>query len=128
MSFLSLFHLLRQPFYQVGFFLLFTMILIPFLRAKGPNAIWNVAGVLYIGFIFANAIFFWFEDGTWWYFFISLICSILYLVLAGVLVSLLIKALKVDGSEESAMIFLFIIYHPVILLLVILLRWIIRSV
>jgi hypothetical protein len=49
-------------------------------------------------------------------------------VLAGVLVSLLIKALKVDGSEESAMIFLFIIYHPVILLLVILLRWIIRSV
>src|SRR5688572_18828053 len=128
MSFALLFHLLRQPLYQVGFFLLFTMILIPFLRAKGPNAIWNAAGVLYIGFIFANAIFFWFEDGTWWYFFISLICSILYLLLAVLLVSLLIKALKVDGSEESAMIFLFIIYHPVILLLVILLRWIIRSV
>jgi hypothetical protein len=128
MSFLSLFHLLRQPLYQAGFFLLLTVVLIPFLRAKGPNAIWNVAGVLYIGFIFANAIFFWFEDGTWSYFFISLAYSVLYLLLAGGLVSSLINALKIDGSGESAMVFLFIIYHPVILLFVILLRWIIRSV
>jgi hypothetical protein len=128
MFFLSLVHLLRQPLYQVGFFLLLTMVLIPLLRAKGPNAIWNVAGVLYIGFIFANAIFFWFEDGIWSYFFISLVYSLLYLLLAGVLVSLLIEALKIDGSGESAMIFLFIIYHPVILLMVILLKWIVRSI
>jgi hypothetical protein len=128
MTSLLFFNLLREPLYQVAFFLLLTMVLIPFLRSKGPNAIWNVAGVLYIAFIFANAIFFWFEDGTWSYFFISLVYSLLYLLLAGGLVSFLIKALKIDGSGESAMIFLVIIYHPVILLLVILLKWIVRSI
>jgi cation transporter-like permease len=83
---------------------------------------------LYIAFILTNAVFLLFEDSTWTYFFISLASSLLYILVAGSLVSLLIRVLKIRGSGESAMIFVSIIYHPVILLLMIFVKWIIRSV
>lgn len=127
MLFSVILHLLRQPLYQLVLFLLITLISIPFLSAKSANAVWNVAGVLYIGFIFMNAVIFWFEDSIWSYFFISMAFSLLYILVAGILVSLLIGALKIVGSGESATIFVFVIYHPVILLLVMLLKWLLRS-
>ena len=127
MNFLFI-HLVRQPLYQLAFFLLLTLLLIPFIGMKSSNAAWNVAGVLYIGFIFINALCSWFEESMWTYFFISIGYSLLYILLAGILVSLLVSALKISGSGESAMIFMFIIYHPVILLFVILLKWIIGSI
>jgi hypothetical protein len=128
MFFLSVFDLLRQPLYQVAFFLVITTLSVPFLRARSANAIWNVAGVLYVGFMIANTVFFFFEDAIWKYFFISLVSSLVYVLIAGMLVSFFVSALKKTGSGESAMIFVSIIYHPVILLLMILLKWIVRSV
>src|SRR6186713_450378 len=103
---MAIFHLLRQPLYQVVIFLLMTVLSIPFLRGKSANAVWNVAGVLYIGFILNNAVFVFFEEGVWIYFLISLAYSLLYILVAGILVSLLIGALKITGSGESAMVFL----------------------
>lgn len=127
MSLSFILHLLRQPLYQAILFLLITLISIPFLTSKNANAVWNVAGVLYVGFILTNAVFFWFADGTWTYFFISLGYSLLYILAAGIMVPSLIGALKISGSGESAGIFLFIIYHPLILLFIVLVKWIIRS-
>ena len=123
-----IFDLLHQPLYQLVFFLLLTMLSVPFLMAKKANATWNVTGILYVAFIFTNAVFFWFADGTWSYFFISLAVSVLYILAAGVVVSFLINALKISGSGESGMIFLVVIYHPVVLLLIVFVKWIIRSV
>lgn len=97
-------------------------------RPGSANAMWNTAGVLYIGFILANAVFLLFADGTRAYFFISLACSLAYILAAGILVSGLIRVLKINGSGESAMIFLSVIYHPVVLLLMVLLKWMIGSV
>jgi len=127
MSFSFVLHLLRQPLYQALLFLLLTLISIPFLSSKNANAVWNVAGVLYAAFILANAVFSWFADNTWTYFFISLGYSLLYILIVGMLVPSLISALKISGSGESAGIFLFIIYHPLILLFIILVKWVIRS-
>jgi cation transporter-like permease len=105
-----------------------TTLVVPFVSSKSANAVWNVAGLLYVGFIFANAVFILFDDHIWTYFFVSLAYSLVYIVVAGIIVSLLIHALKVKGSGESAMIFVSILYHPVVLLLMILLKWIIDSV
>ena len=121
-------HLFRQPLYQVALFLVITLITVPFLSPKNANAIWNTAGILYIGFILTNAVLFWFADGTWSYVLISLGYSLLYILVAGVLVSSLIRVLKIPGSGESAGIFIFIIYHPLILLFIVFLKWIVRSV
>jgi hypothetical protein len=128
MFFLRIIHLLHQPFYQSVFFLLMTLLLAPFVRSRSANATWNVAGILYVGFMFTNAVFILFEDRIWTYFFVSLAFSLVYILVAGMLVSLLIRVLKVTGSGESAMIFVSILYHPVILLLMILLKWIIGSI
>jgi hypothetical protein len=128
MSIQSVINLLHQPPYQALLFLLLTLLIIPLIRAKSANAVWNLAGMLYVGFIFSNTVFFWFEDGTWAYFFISLGLSLAYILAAGILVPMLINALKISGSGESATIFVFIMYHPVILLLMILVKWIVTLV
>ncbi|MEO8475015.1 MAG: hypothetical protein ABI477_22630 [Chryseolinea sp.] len=125
--FLFIFHLLRQPVYQCVFFLLITVLFVPFLRRKTANAVWNLAGIFYIGFICTNGVFLFFDDGVWSYFFISLACSLGYILVAGMSVSLLVSALKISGSGESAMIFITIIYHPLVLLAMILLEWISSS-
>ena len=128
MFFLHIVQSLHRPLYQLFFFLLMTVLLVPFVGSKNANATWNVAGLLYVGFIFTNAVFILFDDRIWTYFFVSLAYSLVYIVVAGIIVSLLIRALKVKGPGESAMIFVSILYHPVVLLLMILLKWIIGSI
>jgi hypothetical protein len=59
----------------------------------------------------------------WPYFFISLLCSVGYLLVVSFLAPLLIQLQRAEGSGESAMIFLVIIYHPFILLLMFLAKW-----
>ena len=115
--------LIRHPLYQPIPFLLITVIWIPFLKYKTANAAWNTAGLLYMGYIVCNTVFIWYSDGMWSYFFISLAMSVLYVFVAGTLVPALIRLLRITGPGESAMIFLWIIYHPVVLLFVMLIRW-----
>ena len=117
--------LLRQPLYQFLLCLFVTILLLPFLRKRSPDAIWSAAGTCYIGFIFINAVGFLFEDHLWRYFFTSMGFSLLHILISGILVSALIGVLKQKGSGESAMIFLTVIYHPAILLFIMLIKWII---
>lgn len=127
MSISSLLPFLQKPFDQSGFFVLLTLVIIPFLRRKTANASWNVAGLMYLAFIVTNSIVQYFVENTWSYFFTSLGISVLYVLVIGTIVEWLIGRLKISGSGESATIFLFIIYHPVVLLGVILIRWIYLS-
>lgn len=120
------FDLLYQPIYQVAFFLVLTVLLAPLFGARNPNAVWNTSGLLYVGFMIMNAVYLFLGDGQWAYFFISLGCSLLYIALAGIAASSIIKVLRLDGSGESAMIFLSVIYHPFILLATMFLRWIVE--
>jgi hypothetical protein len=115
---------LRHPLYQFGFFYLATVLSVPFLRRRKADTIWNLAGLFYVLFIAVNSIFQLFADSTWTYFFISVLVSAAYAFLGGSMLEYLIKALKIEGSGESAMIFLIVLYHPVVLLLMVLLRWI----
>lgn len=118
--------LLSRPLYQSIFFILITLIIAPFLKGKPANAFWNFAGVLYIGFILVNSVFLLFEESVWKYFFISLGLSVVYVLIAGTMIEFLIKLLKVEGSGESGMIFLFVIYHPVVLLVIIFGKWVVQ--
>ena len=70
-----------------------------------------------------NAILAFFADDIWSYFFISLGISILYLCVTALTANILLKVLKLSGSQESAMIFMVVIFHPVALLLSIFLKW-----
>lgn len=115
---------IHPPLYQLIFFVLLTAVSVPFFKNKDANRIWNIAGLFYIGFILTNSVLAWFAEASWVYFFTSLGCSLLYIVIIGILISVFIRLLKLNGSGETAMIFIYIIYHPILLLLVIGVKWV----
>jgi hypothetical protein len=90
---------------------------------KNAENTWNIAGFVFIGFMLINSIFISFTPNSWKYFFYSLGFSVLYLVSISVMIPAFIKILKIEGSAEGAMIFIFIIYHPVLLLFMLFLKW-----
>lgn len=114
---------LLKPYAHVVVFLAVTVFVL--VRSRDANAVYTRAGVVYTIFILANSILLFFVQNTWSYFITSLLFSVIYLVAASLLCSMYIKLAKVEGSGESAMIFLVIIYHPVALLLVIALKWLV---
>lgn len=119
---------LLKPYAHVIVFLVVTFVGFILLRPKDANALYTMAGVIYVVFILANSVLIYFAQNTWPYFFVSLLFSLIYLMAVSLLSSLYIQMAKVDGSGESAMMFLVILYHPVVLLLVIFVKWIISRV
>lgn len=119
---------LLKPYVHVIVFLVVTFAAFLLLRPKDANALYTMAGVVYVAFILANSVLVFFAQNTWSYFFISLLFSLVYLMAVALLSSLYIRLAKVEGSGESATMFLVIIYHPAVLLLVILVKWIISRV
>jgi hypothetical protein len=117
------FQLAQRPLYQAIFFLILTIVLYAIVRPGEAEKVWVIAGILYITFILTNSILFWPAGTAWSYFFYSLLFSIIYLVVIGGVVKVYSDLFKVEGSGESGMIFLVIIYHPFALLLVMLLKW-----
>jgi len=115
--------LLQRPFVQMLGFVLLTIPTIFIIGPKNADHVWTIAGFIYIGFILVNSILIFFASPGWSYFFYSLGFSVLYLVSIFIVITALIKLLKIEGSGESAMTFLFIIYHPVFLLFVLFLKW-----
>lgn len=109
---------------QVLTFILLTILSIVILRPKTTDKAWSAAGIVFTGFMLLNSVLLWFAPDTWSYFFYSLGFSVLYLVSIAVLLPVLIKGLKIQGSAESAMVFIFIIYHPILLLLVLFAKWV----
>lgn len=65
----------------------------------------------------------WFFDNQWQYFLYAMGFSIAYILAIAIIMPILIKILKMEGSGESAMAFLFIIYHPVGLMVVMQAKW-----
>ena len=112
-----------KPYFQVLAFLLLTFIVL-FLKKRGDtNSAYNTAGIIYILFILINSIIVCFVPHVWPYFFYSLLFSFLYLLTIGILMPVYLKFTKTEGSGESGMIFLVIMYHPIALLIVIFIKW-----
>ena len=117
---------LLKPYAHVVLFLAITIVVLALPPAKNANVVYSRAGVIYALFILVNSIVVFLSPDTWSYFFISLLFSIIYIVVVSLLCSSYIKLTKVQGSGESAMVFLVIIYHPVALLLMIAIKWFVK--
>jgi hypothetical protein len=115
--------LLQKPFIQALFFILITIISVFIIGPKDADNTWIIAGYIFIGFMLINSILICTVSNSWNYFFHSLGFSALYLMSVGIIIPASIKLLKIEGSAESAMIFIFIIYHPVLLLFMLFLKW-----
>jgi len=116
---------LSAPYTHAVVFLLITAVLFVLARPGNANALYTSAGVVYAVFILVNSIMIYYAESIWTYFFTSLLFSIVYLVAVELICSTYVRIAKVAGSGESAMVFLIIIYHPIVMLIVLLVKWII---
>lgn len=118
-----MFNLLQRPFVQASAGVVLSLLAVFIIRPKTADKTWLIAGLLFIGFMLVNSAFMIMAPHPWIYFFSSLGCSALYLLAIGIVLPALVKILNIEGSGESAMVFIFILYHPVGLLLVLFLKW-----
>ena len=119
---------LSRPHVHVLIFLAISLAVFFVLRPKDANSLYSMAGVVYAVFILANSILIFYAPNTWSYFFTSLLFSLVYLLAIALMTSMYIHLAKVEGSGESAMVFLVVMYHPLALLFMIFLKWIISKV
>lgn len=120
-------YFIQLPIYQALLFLLLTPILILISRPGSADKAWVIAGSLFVLFLLVNSALLWFADSPWRYFFYSIGFAIGYLLIIAVMMPGLLRILKLEGSGESAMIFLILIYQPIALLLVMLVKWIVTG-
>src|SRR6478735_949525 len=99
----TIFELLQRPLVQALLFLLLTILSVFIFRPKDSDNTWVRAGYGFIGFMLVNSILICTVPESWSYFFYSLGFSIAYLLCIGILVSAIIKILKLEGTEESSM-------------------------
>jgi hypothetical protein len=123
----NVYSLIQKPVYQALLFLLLTPILIIALRPKSVDTAWLVAAYTFDLFLLVNAALLWFDNSPWRYFFYSIGNTISYLLVVAIVMQGLQRILRLEGSGESAMAFLTLIYQPVALLLVMLIKWIITK-
>lgn len=119
----SIINLIQKPLYQALFFIALTVPSLLLLSPRNANGAWLHAGYYYLGFIVINIVALWFSENQWQYFFYSMGFSVAYILVIAVIMPILIKILNLEGSGEGAMVFLFIIYHPVGLIIVMLAKW-----
>lgn len=125
MPMIDLFERMQQPVYQAAVCIIFTILLNMLLKPGNADTVWVICGFAYSCFILMNAAGVFFTGPVWYYFFISMGFSLLYLLVIAVVANLLIQSLKLEGTQESAMVFMVILLHPVALLLAIFLKWIV---
>jgi hypothetical protein len=121
---MPLFQLIHKPICQGSLFLILTVLIACIARPQSADRLWVISGLLYGCFIVTNAVVAFFVMDTWPYFFISLGVSFLYLLVIAVTVKMFMHVFHLEGSEESAMVFMIVIFHPLALLLAIFLKWI----
>lgn len=121
---MELLKLLQKPFYQVLLFVLVTVFALAALHVPNASDAWSIAGYIFIIFMLINAVLLWFASIPWRYFFHSICFGLMYLLLISILMPGLLKLLQLNGSVESAAIFLFIIYQPGLLLAALIFRWV----
>ena len=123
----NIYLMIQQPAYQVILFLLLTPILIFVVRPKSADMAWLIAAYTFGLFLMFNAGLLWFDDKPWRYFFFSIGCALGYLLLIVIMMRGLLKVLRLESSDESAMAFLIVIYQPFALLLVMSVKWIVTN-
>jgi len=116
--------LIQKPLYQAFIFLLLTPILVLVLHPKSADTAWLIAVYAFVAFLIVNAGMLWFDPSPWRYFFISLASAVGYILLIAIIMPGVLKILRLQSPQESAMAFLIVIYQPIALLLVMLVRWI----
>ncbi len=118
---------MQKPTYQALLFLLLTPILLFIIRPKSADMAWIIAAYAFFLFLIVNAGMLWFDNSPWRYLFYSIVCALGYLLLVAIIMRGSLRALQLDGSQESAMAFLIIIYQPFALMLVMLVKWIVTK-
>jgi len=88
---------------------------------------WLIAAYTFALFLIVNAGLLWFADSPWRYFFYSIGFAVGYLLLIAIIMRGLLRVLHLKGSGESAMAFLIVIYQPVALLLVMVVKWMVTN-
>ena len=121
----NVYSLIQKPVYQALLFLLLTPILILAIKPKSADTAWLIAAYAFDLFLLVNAGLLWFDNSPWRYFFSSIGISIGYLLIIAIVMQGLHRVLRLEGSGESAMAFLTLIYQPFALLLVMLVKWIV---
>ena len=119
--------LIQRPVYQALIFLLLTPLFVFVIQPKTADMAWNIAAYTFFLFLIVNAALLWFDDSPWRYFFYSIGFAIGYLLVIAIMMQGLLKVLRLEGSEESSMAFLTLIYQPFALLLVMLAKWIVTK-
>ena len=118
-----MFPYLSTPLYlTIGFFLLTILSLLIFGKDQAES-LWNIGGIVFGCYIIFSAILILWVDTGWSYFFSILGYSLLYLVFTGILIQLIIQVRQIPGSNESAMVFLIIMFHPLLLLFFKFAKW-----
>lgn len=117
--------LIQKPAYQALLFLALTPILIFVIQPNSADKAWLIAVYTFVLFLLINAGLLWVADSPWRYFFYSIGCALGYVLVIAIMMPGLLSVLRLKGSEESAMAFLMLIYQPVALLLVMLVKWIV---
>lgn len=123
----NIYLLIQKPVYQALIFLVLTPILIFVFQPRSADKAWVIATLIFVLFLIVNASMLWFDDKPWRYFLYSIGFSVAYLLVISVIMEGLLKIMKLDGSGESAMAFLVIIYQPFALLLVMFAKWIVTK-
>ena len=119
--------LIQRPVYQALIFLLLTPLFVFVIQPKTADMAWNIAAYTFFLFLIVNAALLWFDDSPWRYFFYSIGFAIGYLLVIAIMMQGLLKVLRLEGSEESSMAFLILIYQPFALLLVMLAKWVVTK-
>jgi hypothetical protein len=123
----NLFLVIQKPAYQALLFLVLTPTLMLIIQPKTAGRAWSIAAYAFGVFLIVNGVLLWFAGSPWRYFFYSIGCALGYLLIMAIIMRGLIRVLRLERSEESAMAFLIIIYQPVALLLVMAAKWIVTK-
>lgn len=119
--------LLQKPAYQALFFLLLTPLLLVVTQIKSADKAWSLAVFVFFVFMISNASLLWWAASPWPYFFVSIGVAVAYVLLMGSVLPSLLEVLRIHGSGESAMAFLVVMYHPFLLLGVMVVKWMVSK-
>ena len=114
-----------KPPYQAILFVLLTPVVIFFSRPGSADRAWVIAGLLFIMYLLINSVALWFDNSPWWYFLYSIASTLGYIIIVSAIMPVLLNVMRLDGSGESGMIFLVLIYQPFALLLIMLAKWLV---
>ena len=118
-----MFSYLSKPLYLTFAFFLLTVLSLLIFGKDQAESLWNIGGIVFGCYIIFSSILILFKDSGWGYFFSILGYSILYLIFTGILIQIIIQVKQIPGSNESAMVFLIILFHPILLLFLKLIKW-----